>query len=106
LAELGEGQRLPMVNLLQEVFPGLARGGYQVTSQNAPRSAPETVRPGEVLPTSGRCVPMPRYALEAIIVVLVILWLLGWLVVPLGGSLVHLLLVVILIVVLVRLLRR
>lgn len=48
---------------------------------------------------------MSRYALEPIIVVLVILWLLGWLVVPVGGSLAHLLLVLILVVVLIRLLR-
>jgi hypothetical protein len=48
---------------------------------------------------------MPRYTLEAIIVVLVILWLLGWLVVPVGGNLVHLLLVLILVVILIRLLQ-
>lgn len=49
---------------------------------------------------------MPRYTLETIIIVLVILWLLGWLVVPhIAGSLVHLLLIAILVVVLLRLLR-
>jgi membrane protein required for beta-lactamase induction len=42
--------------------------------------------------------------LETIIVILVILWLLGWLVVPVAGGLIHLLLVLILIVILVRLL--
>jgi hypothetical protein len=47
---------------------------------------------------------MPRYTLETVILILVILWLLGWLVVPMG-NLVHLLLVVILIVILVRLLQ-
>jgi hypothetical protein len=41
--------------------------------------------------------------LETLIVVLVILWLLGWLVFPVAGSLVHLLLVIILIVVVLRL---
>lgn len=48
---------------------------------------------------------MPRYTLEAIVVVLIILWLLGWLVVPVGGNLVHLLLVLILVVILIRLLQ-
>ena len=48
---------------------------------------------------------MPRYTLETIIVVLLILWLLGWLVVPVAGDLVHLLLVVILIIVVIRLLQ-
>jgi hypothetical protein len=48
---------------------------------------------------------MPRYTLEVIVIVLVLLWLLGWLVIPMGGSLIHLLLVLILIVVLVRLLQ-
>lgn len=43
--------------------------------------------------------------LETLIVILVILWLLGWLVLPVAGSLVHLLLVVILIVVVVRVLQ-
>ena len=46
---------------------------------------------------------MPRYTLETIILVLILLWLLGWLVVPGLGSLVHILLVVILIVVVIRL---
>ena len=48
---------------------------------------------------------MPRYTLETIIIILVILWLLGAFVAPFGGDLIHLLLVVILIVVLVRLLQ-
>jgi hypothetical protein len=48
---------------------------------------------------------MPRYTLETIILILVILWLLGGFVFPIGGSLIHLLLVVILIVVLLRLLQ-
>jgi cation transporter-like permease len=47
----------------------------------------------------------PRYTLEAIIVVLLLLWLLGAFVFPFGGSLIHLFLVVILIVVLLRLLQ-
>ena len=45
---------------------------------------------------------MPRYSLETIILILVLLWLLGAFVAPFGGSLIHLLLVVILIVVLLR----
>src|SRR5262245_40406941 len=48
---------------------------------------------------------MPRYTLETIILILVILWLLGWLVFPFAGSLIHLLIVLILVVVLVRLLQ-
>lgn len=47
---------------------------------------------------------MPRYALESIIVILVILWLLGAFVVNLG-SLIHLLLVIVLVVVVIRLLQ-
>jgi hypothetical protein len=49
---------------------------------------------------------MPRYTLETIVVILLILWLLGWLAFPIGGSLIHLLLVVILVVVVIRLLQR
>lgn len=45
---------------------------------------------------------MPRYTLETIVVILIILWLLGWLVMPAAGNLVHLLLVLILAVILIR----
>ena len=48
---------------------------------------------------------MPRYTLETVIVVLFILWLLGWLVIPTLGGIVHLLLVIVLILVVVRLLQ-
>jgi hypothetical protein len=48
---------------------------------------------------------MPRYSLETIIVILLILWLLGAFVTPFGGDLIHLLLVVVLVVVVVRLLQ-
>jgi hypothetical protein len=48
---------------------------------------------------------MPPYTLETIIIVLVILWLLGWLVLPVAGNLIHLLLVLILVVVVIRLLQ-
>jgi hypothetical protein len=48
---------------------------------------------------------MPRYTLETIIIVLLILWLMGWLAFPIGGNLIHLLLVIILIVILIRLLQ-
>ncbi len=48
---------------------------------------------------------MPRGTLEALIVILLILWLLGWLVIPIGGNLIHLLLVILLIVVVVRVLQ-
>ena len=40
--------------------------------------------------------------LETIAIILIILWLLGWLAFPVGGNLIHLLLVVILIVILIR----
>jgi hypothetical protein len=48
---------------------------------------------------------MPRYALETIIIILILLWLLGWLVVPTLGNLVHFLLVLILVVVIIRVLQ-
>lgn len=50
-------------------------------------------------------ITMPRYTLETVIIVLLILWLLGWLAFPIGGNLIHILLVIILIVVLIRLLQ-
>lgn len=43
--------------------------------------------------------------LETIAIVLLILWLLGWLVMPIGGNLIHLLLVLILVVILFRVLQ-
>jgi hypothetical protein len=46
---------------------------------------------------------MPRYTLETIILILLILWLLGAFIAPFGGELIHLLLVVVLVVVVVRL---
>ena len=46
-----------------------------------------------------------RYPLESIILLLVVLWLLGAFVFPIGGSLVHLLLVIVLVVVIVRVLQ-
>jgi hypothetical protein len=48
---------------------------------------------------------MPRYTLETIIVVLLILWLLGAFAFPVGGNLIHLLLLVVLVVVVIRLLQ-
>ncbi len=48
---------------------------------------------------------MPRYALETVVVILLLLWLLGAFVIPLAGDLIHLLLLVVLVVVVVRLLR-
>lgn len=47
---------------------------------------------------------MPRNTLEALLIILVVLWLLGWLAFPVGGNLIHLLLVVILVLLLIRLL--
>ena len=42
---------------------------------------------------------MPRYTLEAIVLLLLLLWLIGAFVAPFGGNLIHLLLVVVLVVV-------
>jgi len=50
----------------------------------------------------GETVLMSRNTLLTIVVVLLILWLLGWLYVPLGG-LIHLLLIVILVLIIIRL---
>ena len=48
---------------------------------------------------------MPRYSLEAIAIILVLLWLLGAFVFPVGGALIHLLLVLVVVVVVLRLLQ-
>jgi len=45
---------------------------------------------------------MPRYTLELVIVVLLLLWLFGAFISPVGGSLIHLLLVALLVVVVIR----
>lgn len=43
--------------------------------------------------------------LEWIIVIVLILWLLGWLAFPIGGNLIHVLLVIVLVLIIIRLLR-
>lgn len=48
---------------------------------------------------------MPRYTLETILVIVLILWLLGAFIVPFAGNLIHLLLVILLIVVVLRVLQ-
>ena len=48
---------------------------------------------------------MPRYTLETIIVILLVLWLLGTFIAPVGTDLIHLLLVIVLVVVVLRLLQ-
>ncbi len=45
---------------------------------------------------------MPRYSLESILIVLLVLWLFGAFISPFGGNLIHLLLLVILVVVAIR----
>jgi hypothetical protein len=45
-----------------------------------------------------------RYGLETIILILVLLWLLGAFIVPIGSDLIHLLLLIVLVVIVVRLL--
>jgi hypothetical protein len=45
---------------------------------------------------------MPRYALETILLVLILLWLFGAFISPFGGNLIHLLLVAIVVVVGIR----
>ena len=49
-------------------------------------------------------IDVPRYSLETIVLVLLLLWLLGAFVAPFGGDLIHLLLVVVLVVVVIRVL--
>ena len=49
--------------------------------------------------------PLSRYTLETIVIILIILWLLGWLAFPVGGNLIHILLVIILVIVVFRLMR-
>lgn len=46
---------------------------------------------------------MARYTLETIVLVLLLLWLLGAFIVPVGSDLIHLLLVVVLVVIILRL---
>ncbi len=46
---------------------------------------------------------MPRYALETVILVVLLLWLVGAFVYPVGGGLIHLLLPVVVLLVAVRL---
>jgi len=60
---------------------------------------------GFMLPRYWRFSLMPRYTLETIILVLLILWLLGAFIAPFGGGLIHLLLVVLLVVVVIRVLQ-
>lgn len=45
---------------------------------------------------------MPRYALETLVVILLVLWILGAFVAPVGGNLIHLLLIAIAALVVVR----
>jgi hypothetical protein len=52
----------------------------------------------------GVVIEMPRYTLETIVIVLLILWLLGWQAFPVGNP-IHLLLLVILAVVVFRVVR-
>lgn len=47
---------------------------------------------------------MPRYSLETIILILIVLWLLGAFVMPFGGDIIHVLLVIVLVVVVIRVL--
>jgi hypothetical protein len=80
---------------------GQRRGRQQATSNTSSAIALYTY----LICLQRRISVMPRYALETIIVILLLLWLLGWLVVPIGGNLIHLLLVIILVVVLIRVLQ-
>jgi hypothetical protein len=62
-----------------------------------------------VFPALARPVAGPKEGgmsvIEVLIVVLLVLWLLGGFVVPVGGSLIHVLLLIVLVLVLVRLLQ-
>ena len=48
---------------------------------------------------------MPRYALETIILILLVLWLLGAFVINIGSDLIHLILVIVLVVIVRRVLQ-
>ena len=48
---------------------------------------------------------MPRYSLETIILLLLVLWLLGAFVIPIGNNLIHVVLVIVLVVVVLRVLQ-
>jgi hypothetical protein len=48
---------------------------------------------------------MPRYTLETVIVILLVLWILGAFIAPVGTDLIHLLLVIVLVVVVLRFLQ-
>jgi hypothetical protein len=48
---------------------------------------------------------MSRYTLELIALILIILWLLGWLVIPTAGNLIHFLLILVLLVIVIRVLQ-
>jgi hypothetical protein len=66
-------------------------------------------RGGAVFPALARPVAGTRRGvmgvLEVLIVVLLVLWLLGGFVVPVGGSLIHVLLLIVVVLVVVRLLQ-
>jgi hypothetical protein len=49
-----------------------------------------------------RYIIMPRYALETILLVLLLVWLFGAFLSPFGGNLIHLLLVAVVVVVAIR----
>ncbi len=63
------------------------------------------VSPGRDSPRNREAVDHASLDAQTIVIVLLILWLLGWLVVPVAGNLVHLLLVVILVVAVIRVLQ-
>jgi hypothetical protein len=90
-----EDEGLQRLGLVREGSSGAGIAGNELRAT--------TARPGAY--PERRNAVMPRYSLETLIVVLLLLWLLGWLIVPVGGSLIHLLLVIILVVVLIRLLQ-
>jgi hypothetical protein len=48
---------------------------------------------------------MSRYALETLVFLVLALWLMGWLITPVGGNLIHLLLLFVLAAVVVRMLQ-
>ncbi len=48
---------------------------------------------------------MPRYLLESILLIVLLLWLLGAFISPFGGNVIHLLLVVALVIVVLRVLQ-
>jgi hypothetical protein len=72
--------------------------GHGIADPVTGRRSRTLVGPLFTRPTSFGGRLLPRYTLEAIVVVLLILWLLGAFIAPVGGNLIHVLLLVVAVV--------